>query len=148
MAPSGFRAIMTCLPAHSRRGPLPGNLPSPRTSTGLGLLLLICLATSFGRANADSIFMPYMDYGPLGLLSSVARRDLDNDGNPDLVAGGANGLTVLYGGGLGGVRVAWGCCRVGGWGGPRGGGTLRGGCPASPPWRSGTSMATATSTSW
>src|ERR1044072_6073183 len=113
MAPSGFPAIMTCLPSHSRRGPLPRNPPPPRHSTGLGLLLLICLATSFGRANADSIFMPYMDYGTLGLLSSVAIGDLDNDGNPDLVAGGANGLTGLYGGGIGGGPGGGGTPAVG-----------------------------------
>jgi hypothetical protein len=74
-----------------------------RTGAGLGLLLLLCLVTPFGRANADSIFAPHIDYGTLGILSSVAIADLDNDGNPDLVAGGGYGLTLLYGDGNGGV---------------------------------------------
>ena len=93
---------MTCLHALCRRAPRPDTRRLWRASAGLGLLILLCLATPFGKANADSIFEPYTEYGTLGQLSSVAIGDLDNDGNPDLVAGGAYGLTVRYGDGIGG----------------------------------------------
>jgi hypothetical protein len=47
------------------------------------------------------MFAPRRDFDTSGLLSSVAIGDLDNDGHPDLVAGGNNGLTVRYGDGTG-----------------------------------------------
>jgi VCBS repeat protein/flagellar hook capping protein FlgD len=71
-----------------------------RTSAGLGLLLLLCLVTPFGRVNADPLFAMHKDYPAAGQPSSVAIGDVDGDGNPDLVVGG-NVLSVLFGDGNG-----------------------------------------------
>ena len=104
--PAATGAIMTCFHAFFHCGPPLGAHRPSRTSAGLGLLLLLCLVTPFGRVNANPLFAPNVDYPAAAFPSSVAIGDLDHDGNPDLVVGGTpNTLSVLLGYGDGTFRA-------------------------------------------